>query len=98
MRRVTYAGAVVVLSAVVVGCASMTSSEPSPTPTPSASSDRADVRWKDYPPSAQQIIDDAQAAGDCGALQDSFDVADTAGFTDQMRYIDEALDLAGCYE
>lgn len=100
MRRLApTATAAALITIALTGCGASAGSPPAPTSAAtSASSDRAEVAWEDYPPSAQQLIDDAQVAGDCGALQDSFDVADVAGFIDQMRYIDEALDLAGCYE
>lgn len=46
---------------------------------------------------SQRLIDEATEDGDCATLQDKFDVADHAGFLDQMKYIDEALRAAGCY-
>lgn len=70
-----------------------------PTAQPSAPAvERAEVDWEAYSGSTKRIIDEETAEKDCIALQDMFDVADTAGFLDQMKYIDEALTLAGCYE
>lgn len=78
----------------LAGC----SAQPTPEPSAAPTAQRTEVDWDEYPPSTQQIIDDAQSEGDCVTLQGMFDVADQAGFLDQMKYIDEALELAGCYE
>jgi PBP1b-binding outer membrane lipoprotein LpoB len=98
MRRLT-AAALVVVTLAISGCAS-TAPEQTPAPAVSATPQetRTEVDWDKYPTDAQRLIDEAQAAGDCDALQDSFDVADNAGFLDQMKYIEEAREFAGCYE
>lgn len=92
--------ATVVLAAMLIltitGCAP-SAPIPEATLTSEPTEARTEVDWDQYPPDAQRLIDEAEGAGDCTALQDTFDVADTAGHLDQMNYIDEALELAGCY-
>lgn len=89
----------VVLSVMILtGCSAPASPPPSEAPAESPAQARTEADWDQYPPDAQRLIDEAQAAGDCTALQDTFDVADNAGFLAQMKYIDEALELAGCYD
>lgn len=94
MRAPTVVLSCLVIGAVLTGCSS---SRPSPTPTPTAADARSEVDWSEYPSATKRIIDEAEGTRDCGALQDMFDVADNAGFLDQMKYIDEALRLADCY-
>jgi hypothetical protein len=71
-------------------------------------SDRQTVEWEDYSPGVQDRIDVLEAEQDCAALQDEFDTADAnsaatlerTGHSNAnlMGYIDEALELAGCYQ
>lgn len=100
---------VLVISIVLTAC-----SAPSPTSTPepteSAASEptRTDVDWENYSTDVKRLIDEDTVAQDCEMLQGAFDVADTAddaqrdrtgdGNADLMGYIDESLELAGCYE
>lgn len=91
MRRATP----LLLAAVLLTGCSSTAPQPDATPTPEPTSDRATVNWDAYPPEYQRIIDEDTTAGNCQALQDTFDAApdDVALLT----YLDEALELAGCY-
>lgn len=86
----------IALVLILTGC-----SAPAPQPTAPLTSapqdERTDVDWDQYPRDAQRLIDEAEATEDCDTLQATFDVADNAGFLDQMTYIDEALKLADCY-
>jgi len=95
MRRLT-AVSLIALALILAGCSS-TIPPPSAPLTAEPGEERTDVDWSQYPPETQRLIDEAADAGDCDILQDMFDVADNAGFLDQMKYIDEALQAAGCY-
>jgi hypothetical protein len=67
-----------------------------------------DVPWGNYAPNVRVVIDDAYAAQDCQTLQQQFDSAFAnndaqrtrtgEGNDDLLRYLDEALKQAGCYE
>ncbi|GAA5153780.1 hypothetical protein GCM10023340_36320 [Nocardioides marinquilinus] len=72
-------------------------------------SGRADVPWGSYADGLQGRIDQLEANGRCNALQREFDVADrnnkaTLDRTGEhnnaelLKYIDEALGAAGCYD
>ena len=65
------------------------------TPTEEAEPERTTVDWTQYPTAYQQIIDEDTAAGDCDALQTTFDAAPDDWKL--LAYIDEALTLADCY-
>lgn len=91
------AAALIVAALALTGCASSTPTAPTTTAPSTPEQTRTEVDWSKYPTEAKRLIDEAEAAGDCTLLQDTFDVAAAAGFTDQMKYIDEALELAGCY-
>jgi hypothetical protein len=81
------------------GCASPSAAEPTSSPTSESTPTpptRADVDWSRYPDDYQRIIDEEMAEKDCGFLQEMFDVAPDDG--QLLTYIDEALELAGCYE
>lgn len=92
----------------LAGCASSVPAEaPASSSAASQAPTRTEVPWGDYDPSVQTRIDDLTDAADCSALQAEFDTADanndiTMNRTghnnaDLMTYIDEALELAGCY-
>lgn len=79
----------------LTGCSSTATPTTTPTPTPTGP-DRTTVDWDEYATDYQRIIDEDTAAGDCTALQESFDAApdDPALLT----YLDEAMTIAGCYD
>jgi hypothetical protein len=69
---------------------------PAATPTPTPTVERTEVDWSTLPPEYQRLVDEDTAAGNCDGLQDTFDAAreDVA----LLNYLDEALELAGCYD
>jgi len=95
--------AVLVIVLALTGCVRLDNPEPEP-PVDA----RTEVPWEDYPGSLQQIIDEEQAEGDCVTLQEMFDIQFTSsdsvlertghGNTEVLSYIDEALELADCYD
>ena len=66
------------------------------------------VDWSNYAPSVRTRIDSLAATRDCSGLQREFDLADAndraqrsrtgTGNADLMRYIDNELRGAGCYD
>ena len=66
------------------------------------------VEWDDYDPEVKQRIDSLQADANCQGLQEEFDTAHALDSVTRERtghgngalmgYVDEALELAGCYE
>lgn len=65
--------------------------------TSCAEAGEPDVDWSRYPAQMQKRIDTLAQGGKCQKLQGQFDVADTAGDGDLMRYVDAKLEAAGCY-
>ena len=49
----------------------------------------------DVHPAVVDMVDTLRRDGDCAGLQAAFDRTDDA---DELRYIDDALDRAGCYD
>jgi len=84
----------------LTGCIRLDPTDPMP-------DTRTEVPWGDYDETVKERIDGLEDAKDCAGLQGEFDIADansTAtlnrtghGNADLMGYIDEALELAGCY-
>lgn len=93
MRTKTLAASVV-LALALTGCTAAPDTEPT-TPASSSPPDRTEVNWGALPPDYQRIVDEETAEQDCDALQDMFDAAPTD--IDLLAYLDEALELAGCY-
>jgi len=103
MSRLRYPAAVIVLLA-LTGCLQV---RDEPSPAKPASTPEASVRWENYPPNAQQIIDEDEAAGNCTNLVAMFDnyyeanasYQETTGYgtSDLLEYIDAAMKSADCY-
>ena len=86
--------AAAVLTLALTGCTAASPTE-SPEPTPKPTVARADVNWDALPSDYQRIVDEETTARDCDALQDMFDAAPDNPTL--LTYLDEALELAGCY-
>lgn len=97
MRRLTTT-ALLATALILTGCAAggTVTVKPATTPTPTTPA-RITVDWTGQLPDAQRLIDEDTTAKNCTGLQDAFDVAATRNTVDLMSYIDEALELAGCY-
>lgn len=94
MRRLT--PLVLTAALLLTGCASPAAPTPTTGPSePPAAEERTKVDWSTLPADYQRIVDEDTAAGDCEALQDMFDAAPDN--VDLLNYLDEALELAGCY-
>lgn len=79
----------------LTGCAAPAATAPTATPEPTTTVERTVVDWDAFPPEYQRLIDEDTAAGNCEALQETFDAA--RDDVPLLTYIDEALEIAGCY-
>jgi hypothetical protein len=88
---------------VLTGCSSAPAEVPEPTENV-----RTSVPWDSYSPQVKINLDEMMEAKDCAGLQAQFDISyDNNDATmnrvghnnaDLMRYTDEAMRIAGCYE
>lgn len=96
--------AIVFMSGLVLaGCSSSPAEIPENT-----ENERAIVPWQDYAPEVKIRLDEMMEAKDCSGLQAQFDISysnndatmSRTGHNnaDLMRYTDEAMQIAGCYE
>jgi PBP1b-binding outer membrane lipoprotein LpoB len=100
----TKIAAIILMSGLVLaGCSSPTTETPEPEEI-----ERAIVPWEDYAPEVKIRLDEMMEAKDCSGLQAQFDISyanndatmSRTGHNnaDLMRYTDEAMQIAGCYE
>ena len=90
--------ALVAVVLLVAGCSSGGSTDYSPEELFDDYTPQPEVDWNSYPSSLKQLIDEAEASGDCQELQGYFDTwIEVSGALDVVDYVDDSLRSAGCY-